>query len=868
MDFTLGCGETTPTSITINLLDGPEVIPVLTNLIRKNPDDTETILQGAITITSFPFKDIPLLPDTTYMYFLKDTQTEEIISNTIMCTTSECIVTDHSAQIYWDESTYDVRRIDVTFNATTITLESGMSIISSPYTHNNILPDTTYTYKLYEDQAGSTLLKTIECTIPPLNIICYPTASEITLCFYTISGYDYVICRDGMDLDTHMGNNGFHYFTDDSSLIDPLNDYTVKIINGIDLVDSFNITCDLLTTDRTVECTSVTDHSILVTLMSEDGIPPGARLKRSDDQYFSLEEDLTHLNENLLPEVSFTYQLVLELPSFSDLPLSDVSSMCKTTPLTPVCLPGVNEIVISFYGVNGNQYKLVRENTTELFNATVGRSRYYPITDPSPNNGKYTVIINNSKMYDVDACEPLTESITLECIREDGDCATETTKIRIGEGETLPINPVILIPFSLGKDFSALMLSFTSGEANIPIPYFDTIAYLSSLPVDPDSIMRDNQGFIEAEDFYSDDDIDLLRFPPLLGSIPCSYDLIPTCTRINGETSISFCGKIITLEESSAPVGYRVTKNGVLISDPEYLTGGNEEIIITTPDLMPNQNINYIVSPFLFAQFDTGILTIPLQPGRLICPPRTSQLNLRCDMETNTSITISFNTLVGVTYDILISSNGSSFVPIPGEQNIPGTNARIFRLISGLTPATTYKFMVNSSTGLSEMVICTTICILPGAHVQTPNGIKLIQDIVAGDMVIDEFGNPIKVINNVKFAADKKKVISFGRNSLGMGFPSGPLQITEEHPIKIPKQRSALYRRYGDQEVAVEKLVNGINIQSRFMKVPCTYTLITENRTFVMISGVPVGTWGQKEFKKYSLQRRRSNGYNLLYKLQ
>ena len=42
------------------------------------------------------------------------------------------------------------------------------------------------------------------------------------------------------------------------------------------------------------------------------------------------------------------------------------------------------------------------------------------------------------------------------------------------------------------------------------------------------------------------------------------------------------------------------------------------------------------------------------------------------------------------------------------------------------------------------------ICVLPGAKVHTSDGTKKIEDIRKGDLVIDEFGNTITVINNIE----------------------------------------------------------------------------------------------------------------------
>ena len=65
--------------------------------------------------------------------------------------------------------------------------------------------------------------------------------------------------------------------------------------------------------------------------------------------------------------------------------------------------------------------------------------------------------------------------------------------------------------------------------------------------------------------------------------------------------------------------------------------------------------------------------------------------------------------------------------------------------VNGLDPNISYQFTVKCKDKCGKVLnsettdhSCTTICILPGATVLTPNGKKLIDNIKAGDIVIDE----------------------------------------------------------------------------------------------------------------------------------
>jgi hypothetical protein len=230
------------------------------------------------------------------------------------------------------------------------------------------------------------------------------------------------------------------------------------------------------------------------------------------------------------------------------------------------------------------------------------------------------------------------------------------------------------------------------------------------------------------------------------------------------------------------------------------------------------------------------------------------QLNPMCLLEEDNSITVKFDTKCCFDYDVY--TNGTPKQRIDGACYVTTTTAKL----TGLSPNQTYdiKFDILDKCGAvqdTKSHPCRTTCILPGATVLTPNGKKLIDDIRSGDIVVDEYGNHVKVINNIRSGASKKKVITFKKGSFGIRKPNANLSITSNHPIK----------RLGN-EVLVENCVNNHSIKSRYMMVDHTFTLLTNERCFVITNGIPVATYSQVDFEK-QCERMSARGSPLLYRL-
>lgn len=230
-------------------------------------------------------------------------------------------------------------------------------------------------------------------------------------------------------------------------------------------------------------------------------------------------------------------------------------------------------------------------------------------------------------------------------------------------------------------------------------------------------------------------------------------------------------------------------------------------------------------------------------------------VDLDCVLLEDNSITLKWLDSIGFRYELLRDADPTPISIRDGIGDVQKFND------TGLTKNTNYNYTINVFDPASPDPIvtdserCRTTCILPGATVLTPSGKKLIDDIRAGDIVVDEHGNHIKVIHNIRSGPNKKKVITFKRGCFGIRKPDQNLSITSNHPIK----------RLG-KEVLVENCVNNHSIRSKSTQVSHTFTLMTEKKSFVMTNGIPVATYSQADFEK-QCEDMKARGNPLLYRL-
>ena len=129
-------------------------------------------------------------------------------------------------------------------------------------------------------------------------------------------------------------------------------------------------------------------------------------------------------------------------------------------------------------------------------------------------------------------------------------------------------------------------------------------------------------------------------------------------------------------------------------------------------------------------------------------------------------------------------------------------------------------------------------CMHPTTKVETPSGVKEIKDIKAGDKVKDIHGRFINVNYNIKFMPTTK-FVCVKKDAFGNNCPFEDLKATGEHPLLNNRR-----------EVKFKNIVNGNTIVEQELKDEFVYSLCTRRRTYVMMNGVPVCTWAQREWER------------------
>jgi hypothetical protein len=127
-----------------------------------------------------------------------------------------------------------------------------------------------------------------------------------------------------------------------------------------------------------------------------------------------------------------------------------------------------------------------------------------------------------------------------------------------------------------------------------------------------------------------------------------------------------------------------------------------------------------------------------------------------------------------------------------------------------------------------------------------------INKIRAGDRVIDIYGNPITVIKNIRFNKTQNFVV-IRKNAFQSGVPSHDVYIRPDHPIIYKGKEikpSELIKIIAKNPKNTKNAQNAQNVQNvqnaqnvKLNQSAHVWSLATKERTFVMMSGIPVCTW-------------------------
>lgn len=128
-------------------------------------------------------------------------------------------------------------------------------------------------------------------------------------------------------------------------------------------------------------------------------------------------------------------------------------------------------------------------------------------------------------------------------------------------------------------------------------------------------------------------------------------------------------------------------------------------------------------------------------------------------------------------------------------------------------------------------------CIHPEMRVEMSDGRKIpIKNIRSGDEILNFRGGGVKVLSNISYSIPASEFVKIGKNSLGHGRPNENLFLTPDHPVLLD-----------GKIISVSEMVGGNIHRVKFSEK--VFSLCTESGEFVMVEGVPVGTFSKKEFR-------------------
>lgn len=166
---------------------------------------------------------------------------------------------------------------------------------------------------------------------------------------------------------------------------------------------------------------------------------------------------------------------------------------------------------------------------------------------------------------------------------------------------------------------------------------------------------------------------------------------------------------------------------------------------------------------------------------------------------------------------------------------ILGSSRNFVPLLRG-SPPTPY----NTSNGVIGK-IQQVVCLHPRTLVLTANGNIPIKDITEGTYVVDHQGKMVKVLYNIYFDRTVRKFVRIPKGSLSKHLPNQDILIRKGHPIFFEGKRQDPLR-LGKESIKEVSLKEAVTV----------FSLCTEHDTYVLMHGVPVATWSQESWEKYS----------------
>jgi len=144
-------------------------------------------------------------------------------------------------------------------------------------------------------------------------------------------------------------------------------------------------------------------------------------------------------------------------------------------------------------------------------------------------------------------------------------------------------------------------------------------------------------------------------------------------------------------------------------------------------------------------------------------------------------------------------------------------------------PGSSAYFVVQSP--ISNTVFSQTpCCVAQGTPVETPDGqLVRIQDLKAGDAVLDFQRRPVAVNRVIRFDAPTRNFVQLGQ-----------LRICRDHPVLD-----------GDLQERPCQEVEGAEGVTLATSLP-VYTLVTEHKAYVLMQEQAVATWSERAWRATS----------------
>ena len=130
-----------------------------------------------------------------------------------------------------------------------------------------------------------------------------------------------------------------------------------------------------------------------------------------------------------------------------------------------------------------------------------------------------------------------------------------------------------------------------------------------------------------------------------------------------------------------------------------------------------------------------------------------------------------------------------------------------------------------------------------GTRILTPNGLRAVEILTAGDIVTDRNGAEITVLATLAaFVTASARLVCISENACGHGCPAEPVLLPPSTLMLVTGEALSLHFGLDEATVAVAALVNGLDIHWSDMALPTTWhTLSLDHPALLVVEGLLLG---------------------------